>query len=116
MYSKKPYHKSIAVSVQAGYLTAVGIFALENHINRLALDHLHAKQIAEALSKKDFTGEVMPIETNIIIFEVKGKYTAKSLVEEFKKNNILKSISYHIYFTGFCFLLSCMMGTAKKQR
>ncbi|HET7118031.1 MAG TPA: GntG family PLP-dependent aldolase, partial [Hanamia sp.] len=49
---------------QAGYLAAAGIFALENNIDRLALDHLHAKQIEEALLKKNFTGEMMPVETN----------------------------------------------------
>ena len=76
---------------QAGYLAAAGIFALENHIERLALDHLHAKQIADTLAKKDFVGEIMPVETNIIIFDVKGNYTAKSLSDEFKKKNILVS-------------------------
>lgn len=76
---------------QAGYLAAAGIFALENNIERLALDHLHAKQIAQALSKKDFTGEMMPVETNILIFQVKGNYNAKSLTEEFKSNEILVS-------------------------
>jgi len=76
---------------QAGYLAAAGIFALENHIDRLALDHLHARQIVDTLSKKDFIGEMMPVETNIIIFEVKGNYTAKSLSDELKKKNILVS-------------------------
>jgi threonine aldolase len=76
---------------QAGYLAAAGIFALENNINRLALDHLHAKQITKALTKKEFIGKIMPVETNIIIFEVKGKYTAKKLADEFKKKNILVS-------------------------
>lgn len=76
---------------QAGYLAAAGIFALENNIERLADDHRHAKQIAEALSKKDFTGKMMPVETNILIFEVIGNYTAKTLVEAFKKYDILVS-------------------------
>ena len=76
---------------QAGYLAAAGIFALQNHIDRLALDHLHAKQIAEALTKRDFTGEMMPVETNIVIFEVIGNYTAKTLSEAFKERAILVS-------------------------
>jgi threonine aldolase len=76
---------------QAGYLAAAGIYALENNIDRLALDHRHTKQIEEALLKKEFTGKIMPVETNILIFEVKGNYTAKSLTEEFKKNDILVS-------------------------
>jgi threonine aldolase len=74
---------------QAGYLAAAGIFALENNIERLALDHRHAQQIVSALKEKEFTGSMFPVETNIIIFEVKGKYSAKSLTEKFKENNIL---------------------------
>lgn len=74
---------------QAGYLAAAGIYALENHIERLALDHRHAQQIVAALKEKDFTGDMYPVETNIIIFEVKGRYTAQSLTEKLKENNIL---------------------------
>lgn len=74
---------------QAGYLAAAGIFALENNIERLAEDHLHAKQIAEALLKKDFIGKMMPVETNILIFEVTGSYTAKTLADKLKNNDIL---------------------------
>ena len=76
---------------QAGYMAAAGIYALENNIDRLALDHKHAKEIEQALLKKSFVGEIMPVETNIIIFEVKGNYTSKTLTEEFKKYNILVS-------------------------
>lgn len=74
---------------QAGYLAAAGIYALENNIDRLALDHRHAQQIVAALKEKEFTGSMFPVQTNIIIFEVKGKYTAKSLAEKFKENDIL---------------------------
>lgn len=74
---------------QAGYLAAAGIFALENNIERLSIDHLHAKEIAAALLKKDFTGKMFPVETNIIIFEVKGAYTAESLADAFKQYDIL---------------------------
>jgi threonine aldolase len=74
---------------QAGYLAAAGIYALENHIERLALDHRHAQQIVAALKEKNFTGDMYPVETNIVIFEVKGKYTAQSLTEKLKEINIL---------------------------
>lgn len=74
---------------QAGFLAAAGIYALDHHIKRLAEDHTHAKQIAEALKQKDFTGEILPVETNILIFEVKGKYTAASLAQKLKENNML---------------------------
>ncbi len=74
---------------QAGYLAAACIYALENNIERLNDDHHHAKQLATALQQKDFVGEIMPAETNIVIFDVKGKYTAAELADKFKKRNIL---------------------------
>jgi threonine aldolase len=74
---------------QAGYLAAAGIFALENNIDRLAIDHLHAKQIAETILKNGLAGKMMPVETNIIIFEVGGGYTPVSFTERLKENNIL---------------------------
>ena len=74
---------------QAGYLAAAGIYALENNIERLSIDHLHAKEIAAALLKKDFTGKMFPVETNIIIFEVIGSYTAHSLSEALREYGIL---------------------------
>jgi threonine aldolase len=74
---------------QAGYLAAAGIYALKNNIERLKQDHDHAKQIAEALKKKDFVGEIFPVETNIIIFEVKQPWTAPGFVEKLKEFDIL---------------------------
>jgi len=74
---------------QAGYIAAAGVYALENNIDRLAEDHAHAKQIAEVLAKKDFIGKIMPVETNIVIFEVKERYTAKDFCNELKKHGIL---------------------------
>jgi len=74
---------------QAGYLAAAGIFALENNVSRLHIDHLYAKQVAEALLQKSFTGKMMPVETNIIIFEVVDNYTAASLTEALKAWDIL---------------------------
>ncbi|MEO6289571.1 MAG: GntG family PLP-dependent aldolase [Ginsengibacter sp.] len=74
---------------QAGYLAAAGIFALNNNIERLNIDHLNAKALAEALLLKDFTGRMMPVETNIIIFEVKGEYTASALADSFRQYGVL---------------------------
>ena len=76
---------------QAGYLAAAGIYALENNIDRLALDHRHAKQLADALLEKEFVTDLMPVETNIIIFGVRGKYSAPSLAAAFREHDILVS-------------------------
>ena len=73
---------------QAGYLAAAGIFALEHNIKRLPDDHYHAQQIVKALSKKNFIGTFLPVETNILIFEVNGKYTPALFSEEMLKNGI----------------------------
>ena len=74
---------------QAGFLAAAGLYALQNNIDRLSEDHHHAKQIAEVLLKKDFTGKMLPVETNIIIFEVIERYTAASFCERLKEEKIL---------------------------
>ena len=74
---------------QAGFMAATGIYALQHHIKRLELDHMHARQIAEALHNNECIGEIMPVETNIIIFEVKKKYSAKTFSDKLKEHQIL---------------------------
>jgi threonine aldolase len=74
---------------QAGYLAAAGIYALTHNIERLSQDHAHAREIANALAKKDFTGNILPVETNILIFEIKGRLTPGTFVEIIRKENIL---------------------------
>ena len=74
---------------QAGYLAAAGVFALENNVSRLQDDHFHAKQLAEGLFTKSFIGKIMPVETNIVIFEVIETFTAKSFAAALAENDIL---------------------------
>jgi threonine aldolase len=74
---------------QAGFLAAAGIYALENNIERLEEDHTHAKQIADAFAKKDFVKMLLPVETNIIIFELNDSMTAPALVAKLKEHNII---------------------------
>jgi threonine aldolase len=74
---------------QAGFMAAAGIYALEHHIDRLEIDHTHARRIAVALEKKAFVREIMPVETNIVIFGVDPALPAKTLALELKKLDIL---------------------------
>lgn len=74
---------------QAGFIAAAGIYALQNNIERLAEDHAHAKQIAQAIATKEFVATVLPVETNIIIFELKDSITAPDLVAKLKEYSIL---------------------------
>jgi len=73
---------------QAGFMAAAGIFALENNVSRLAQDHIHAGMLAEALSGKNFIGHIMPVETNIVIVEVKGPATAAAVAAQLKEKGI----------------------------
>lgn len=74
---------------QAGFLAAAGSYALRHHISRLKEDHAHAAAIAAALAEKAFVKKVLPVETNIIIFEVSDAVTAPQLVEKLKEHHIL---------------------------
>jgi threonine aldolase len=55
---------------QAGYLAAAGIFALNNNVALLKKDHERAKSIGAMLEKMEVVTNILPIETNIIIFHL----------------------------------------------
>jgi len=74
---------------QAGFLAAAGIYAFQHNIERLKEDHEHAKQIGAVIASKDFVQLVLPVETNIIIFELKKGMTAPEMVAKLKERNIL---------------------------
>jgi len=76
---------------QAGFLAAAGIYALDHHVDRLADDHQHAKALAEALSKANFVSNVMPVETNIVLFDVNANLTADEVVAALAAKDILCS-------------------------
>lgn len=74
---------------QAGIMAASGIYALHHHVSRLAEDHQHARDIAAALGQKEFTAAVLPVETNIIIFETKAPYQPAAITAKLKEHGIL---------------------------
>ena len=74
---------------QVGLLAAAGIYALDNHIERLAEDHQKAKEIGEVLESVAYVTKVETIETNIIIFYVDEKIGADNFIQKMKAKNIL---------------------------
>ena len=74
---------------QVGFLAAAGIYALDNHIERLAEDHKKAKEIGTVLKSCSYIKKVEPIETNIVIFYVDKKIGADSFIEKMKNKSIL---------------------------
>jgi threonine aldolase len=60
---------------QSGFLAAAGVYALDQHITRLKEDHIRAKAIGEALKGLPYVKTIMPIDTNIVIFELVSTVT-----------------------------------------
>ncbi|POY35204.1 threonine aldolase [Solitalea longa] len=74
---------------QAGYLAAAGIYAIDNHIDRLADDHKRAKIIEETLKHCHYVKTVVPVETNIVIFELTDAISEAVFIQKMKEQNIL---------------------------
>ena len=55
---------------QAVFLAAAGIYALDNNINRLTDDHKRAKQIETMLAQLPYVESILPVDTNIVIFNL----------------------------------------------
>ena len=55
---------------QTGVLTAMCLYALDHHVERLAEDHSRAKRIEAALQGCRLFSRVLPVETNIVLAEV----------------------------------------------
>lgn len=94
--SKENYKKAVRIRKvlgggmrQAGFMAAAGLYALENHIDRLKEDHRRAKQIAEWLKEKDFVEELFPVETNIIVFRLTKPYTSAMFLEKLEEVGIM---------------------------
>lgn len=73
---------------QIGYLAAAGIYALDNHVERLAEDHKKAEEIGKTLRECGFIGEVEPVETNIVIFYLKDPSEQENFLKKLEQNNI----------------------------
>ncbi len=73
---------------QAGFIAAAGIYALDNHVDRLKEDHARAKIIADTLSKAGYVENVLPVDTNIIIFNLNDKLAPEKFVKLLADNGI----------------------------
>lgn len=52
---------------QAGIIAAGGLFALQHQVDRLKVDHDHARQLEAVLKELPWVKEVMPVQTNIVV-------------------------------------------------
>jgi threonine aldolase len=60
---------------QAGYIAAAGLYALDHHVERLREDHRKAAALGAELGRCAYVVEVLPVETNIVIFRLHESVT-----------------------------------------
>lgn len=70
---------------QAGILAAAGLYALENHVERLADDHANALRFALGLEKLGIAVDPAP-ETNMVLFRVEQ---TRQFATELHKRSLL---------------------------
>ncbi len=73
---------------QAGIMAAGCIYALDNNIDRLRQDHQLAKYIEQQLMLCNFVSEILPVETNILIFKLHDNINDISFIEHLAQNDI----------------------------
>jgi threonine aldolase len=76
---------------QAGMIAAAGMYALQHNVERLRDDHYKAKVIESNLVQLDWVEEILPVETNIVIFKTASKIDPAKFLEHFKNKKILFS-------------------------
>ena len=73
---------------QGGYLAAAGIHALDHHIGRLAEDHRRAKEIAAMVERLPFVHEILPVETNIVVFRLEDTMRSEVFMKQLAEKNV----------------------------
>jgi threonine aldolase len=73
---------------QAGYLAAAGIYALDHHVARLTQDHQRARELGKVLAKQPYVKSVMPVDTNIVIFELVPGVTPEKFLAKAAEHQI----------------------------
>ena len=76
---------------QAGYLAAAGRFALEHHVERLAEDHARAKTLEAELQALPCVESVLPVETNIVIFNLGDSISGEAFLRRLREQGVLAS-------------------------
>lgn len=78
---------------QAGFIAAAGTYALNHNINRLKEDHQRAKQLENVLQQLSYVKNVLPVDTNIVVFEVTDNHNHQTIIEKLVAKN-LKCVAF----------------------
>lgn len=73
---------------QAGYLAAAGLFALEHNVQRLRDDHARAQTLERELQALPYVADVLPAETNIVIFSLENGLSPDAFLEKLHSHGV----------------------------
>lgn len=76
---------------QVGFMAAAGLYALDHHVDRLAIDHQRASEIASILEKQRYISKVEATETNIVIFYLQEGISEEKFINDLSKHNVMIS-------------------------
>ena len=76
---------------QSGIFAAAGLYAIENHMARLAEDHANALRLAERLAQSErFLLDLTSVQTNIIVFSLSARAPdANTIVAQARERGVL---------------------------
>ncbi len=74
---------------QAGFLAAAGSYALQHHVDRLLVDHQRAKVLGEALQRCSVVASVLPVYTNIVVFQILTSLEVPQVILKLKSKGVL---------------------------
>ena len=75
---------------QSGIVASMCLYALDYHVDRLTDDHVLASVLGEEIAALDLVENVMPVETNIVIFDLKDEApTAADVVTQLHDEGVI---------------------------
>lgn len=74
---------------QAGYLAAACVYALDHHVERLKEDHQKARLLGGMVKRLPYVTGLLPVDTNIVIFELDSRILAVDMVAKLKELGVL---------------------------
>jgi threonine aldolase len=73
---------------QAGIIAAGGLYALKNNVERLKIDHDHARKLEATLNDLDWVASVLPVQTNIVVAILKDPSQRDTIIERLADKNV----------------------------
>ncbi|CAL66769.1 threonine aldolase family protein [Christiangramia forsetii] len=73
---------------QVGFMAAAGIYALDNHMEKLKKDNERALEISNLLKNQAYVKNIEPTETNIVIFYLKDTDKESEFMNQLSEKNI----------------------------